>query len=415
MKINYLVFISYLYYPSVAPLNFMLFSETQLLMKRFLLFFAISLSANFLTAQITITNNSFPQPGDTLKTAVDISPENIVVGDPGADQTWDFSSLQIPFVRQSIFLDASLGSAADDYPGATMFSEIEIGDSISEAYYIANANKFELMGYVGGDPLGFGLDLTIQLTPPYTERTAPLQYGDFNDTESAASLPIAASELPQELLDTLPFPVDSLRFRLNLKRVGVVDAWGNLTIPGGFSGETYEVLRERRTDIRTIRLDVKVSILPWQDITEFLPEDIRQFGNDTTRTYNYFSNDAKEPIAVVTVDNTTEEVERIEFKANDITSSFANLEQELPSISVSPNPAKDEVNFIVKDLTTGDYQVKIYNLLGSLVWSQDYHLAKAEKRILSADLSALSRGLYLYSLVDNKGKILSTKRLAIQR
>jgi len=384
-------------------------------MKRLLLFFAISLSANFLTAQITITSSSFPQAGDTLKTAIDITPNNIVVGDPGADLTWDFRSLQIPFVQQNIFLDASLGSAADDFPGATMVSEIEIGDSLSEAYYVSDGNKYELMGYVGGDPIGLGLNLNIQLTPPYTERTAPLQYGDFNDTESAATLPIAASELPADLLDSIPFPVDSLRFRLNLKRVGVVDAWGSLTIPGGFDGETYEVLRERRTEIRTIRLDVKVSILPWQDITDILPEDIREFGNDTTKTFNYFSNDAKEPIAVVTVDNTTDEVLRVAFKANDITSSFLNLEQQLPSISASPNPAKSEVNFMIKDLTTGDYQIKIYNLLGSLVWSRDYHLAKAEKRNLPADLSALSRGLYLYSLVDNKGKILSTKRLVISK
>ena len=384
-------------------------------MKRLLLFFILSLSANFLTAQITITNSSFPQAGDTLKTAIDNSPENIVVGDPGANLTWDFRSLQIPFVQESLFLDASLGSAADEFPSATIISEIEIGDSLSEAYYTVDENKYELMGYVGGDPLGFGLDLTIKLTPPFTERTAPLQYGDFNGTESAASLPIAASDLPEALLDTLPFPVDSLRFRLNLDRVSIVDAWGNLTIPGGFDGETYEVLRERRTDIRTIRLDVKVSVLPWQDITDFLPEEIRQFGNDTTRTYNYFSNDAKEPIAVVTVDNTTEEVVRVVFKANDITSSLVSLEKELPSIGVSPNPAKDEVNFILNDLTTGDYQIKVYNLLGSLVWSRDYHLAKAEKRNLPADLSTLSRGLYLYSLVDNKGKILSTKRLVINK
>jgi len=383
-------------------------------MKRLLLFFAISLSANFLTAQITITNSSFPEVGDTLKIAVDNTP-SIVVGDPGADLTWDFRSLKIPFVRQNIFLDASFGSAPDQFLGATMVSEIEVGDSISEAYYKVNENNFELMGYEGGDPLGFGLDVTLKLLPPYIERTAPLQYGDFNGAESASVLPIAASELPQELLDTLPFPVDSLRFRLNLNRVGVVDAWGSLTIPGGFDGETYEVLRERRTEIRTIRLDVKASILPWQDITDFLPEEIRQFGNDTTRTYNFFSNDAKEPIAVVTIDNTTEEVVRVAFKANDITSSFANLKHQLPSIKVSPNPAKDEVNFVLKDFSSGDYQIKIYNLLGSLVWSQDYHLAKAEKRNLPVDLSALSKGLYLYSLIDDKGKILSTKRLIIQK
>ncbi|MEL6925341.1 MAG: hypothetical protein AAFO94_14940, partial [Bacteroidota bacterium] len=229
-------------------------------MKQFLLFLFFSLSANAMWSQITVTNSTFPQPGDTLRTAIDGDPGDIVVGDAGADLQWDFTSLRIPFVQQTIFLDAALGNNFDTFPGATMFSEILISDSLAETYYRADENSLQLLGYVGGDPTGFGLDLVVQLDPPTVERVAPLTYGDFNASESAVNLPIASDDIPQALLDSfpLPFTPDSLRIRINTETVGVVDAWGELTIPGGENGETYEVLREKRTEIREIRLDIKL-------------------------------------------------------------------------------------------------------------------------------------------------------------
>ena len=47
-------------------------------------------------AQITITDNDLISVGDIIEQVDDISPNSAInVGSPGANQFWDFSSLQI--------------------------------------------------------------------------------------------------------------------------------------------------------------------------------------------------------------------------------------------------------------------------------------------------------------------------------
>lgn len=367
-----------------------------------------------LWAQIVVTSESFPRVGDTLTTAIDNLPSNIDLGEAGPEQSWNFTSLQAPFIRQSIILPAAEGDAADAFPGANIFTTIDLGQGdLGEAYYLSKTNSFDLLGYFGADPAGLGVELLVQFSPVIAERHAPLEYGDVHNLSSMTTLPFAAEDLPQEVLDSLPIRPDSLRLRITLERTDEVDAWGNVTIPGKGPGESYEVLREKRVEVRDLRLDVKISFLPWQDITDILPPELDRFKTDTVTSFHFFNDEAKEPIAIVTVDQAGTGFSSVEFKANDFTSPVKNISNSRPNVFAYPNPAIDDVRFEFTGIKSGNYSLKVFNILGVEVWRADYYLNGS--KTVKSDISNLKKGTYLYSLVDDKGKSIATKRLMIIR
>ena len=379
-------------------------------MKRTLLFFTLlSLHLGTLSAQITVTNESFPMPWDTLFTAVDNLPSNIQITPPGGDQSWELTGLQSPFTRQNVVRPASESDAAGEFPDAELV--IDLGNN-AEGFLNVTADRVELIGFHGEDPIGQGVMITTLIDPPTLQRRAPINFFDVNQTESDINLPIAADDLPSEIIDQLPISPDSIRIRIHTERLDVVDAWGTMTIPGGI----YDVLREKRTAITETRLDAFISFFDdWQDITDIATEllGIEQLGTDTTITYNFFSNEAKEPIAVITVDNNEESVLNVEYKANDVSTNVQNVNSLRPGVYAFPNPAIVNVRFEFSNLRPGRYKLKIYNILGIEEWSQDYYINGSHTE--KVEISNLRKGTYLYSLIDDRGKTLSTKRLIVVR
>ena len=375
-------------------------------MKKILLLITVlGLFSSILTAQITVNNSSFPAPGDTLMTATDNLPSGIALGDAGTEQIWDFSSLQAPFTNQQIISAASTGMVAEEFPTADIVTSF---GQAGEAYFAAEENEYLFLGYSGEDPAGLGVELLAHLDPPSVERRAPMNFFDINTTGYEVNLPFSSDAIPEAVLENLPITPDSLRIRITSSRTDVVDAWGNLIIPG----DNFDVLREKRIEYRSTSLDVKLGAFPWQDITDLVP-----FGDflgvDTIITYNYFSNEAKEPIAVVTVSPDESTIERVDYKAIETTTSTVRAITAKSDIIAYPNPAIDSARFEFSNLKTGNYDLKIYNILGVVVWSQNYTISGSKTVVV--DLSKLRKGTYLYSIQNAKGKTLATKRLLIIR
>ncbi|MDX1665745.1 MAG: T9SS type A sorting domain-containing protein [Saprospiraceae bacterium] len=363
------------------------------------LLFALAL-AKPASSQIVLGRDYFPVVGDTMYAAVDRLPVGVSVGEPGPDKRWMFTSLEAPFIRRSVV--RRVGEAGR-FPEAEVY--VPIGED-AEAYFATKDDAFCLVGLHGTDPLELGLSLSAGFSPPLPERWAPLRYGDTRSSESSLQYPFSADQLPAELLDQLPITPDSLRIRLRIRRQESVDAWGTLTIPGGI----YDVLRIARREQRDIRLDARLGIFPWQDVTDLLPQN-EALGPDTILSYHFFSNQAPQPIAVVYVNGQDEEVKAVEFKANDITTEVKSVEISSPGVYAFPNPAILDVRFEFYNLPVGEYKLTIYNILGQEVWSERYLIdgTFAER----VDLSAFRKGTYLYSLTDERGKTLSTQRLIV--
>ena len=90
-----------------------------------------------------------------------------------------------------------------------------------------------------------------------------------------------------------------------------------------------------------------------------------------------------------------------------------NLASVRPDIYVSPNPAISDVRFEFFNLSPGTYKLSIYNIIGQEEWSKMYTINGNYTE--QVDISKLKKGAYLYSLKDERGRTLSTKRLMVIR
>lgn len=373
-------------------------------MRRILLL-VLWLSSTTTFAQITVTKDYFPAAGDSLRVAVDNLPANISISPGGADLRWDFTSLQSPFTRQINIRPASQGARTFDFPNADLFTPLS---DEAEVYYRVNSGEFQTVGIFGKDPFGFGIKAITRFSPPSTERRSPLNYGDVNTLRTNFFYAFSADDLPDAVLDQLPITPDSIRIRIAIERKDEVDAWGKLTIPGGM----YDVLREKRTEIREARLDAKFGFIGWQDITNLVP-NADFIGKRTSVSYHFHSNEAKEIIAIVSMDESDQRAVRVEYKANSLSTNIQDVKSLKPGVYAYPNPAIVNVRFEFSNLPAGNYKLTIFNILGVEVWSQYYFIDG--QRLEKVDISSLRKGTYLYSLRNEAGKTISTKRLVVVR
>jgi hypothetical protein len=359
------------------------------------------------SAQITVTSATFPVAGDTLMYAVDNAPVNLntVASAPGGNQLWDLSTLQISQTSETVYHAASAGMNDLSFPGA----DLVILNQAGETYFNVTTSKFEVLGYAGGDPAGLGLDVLAKFNPVVVERSSPLQFFDISQQATNLSLPFSTEQLPDSLFQGAPFTPDSIRIRLNTQRLDVVDGWGTCQIPGG----SYPVLRQKRTEYTTTNLDVYVGLLGWIDISQLGGGAFSDFlGTDTTVTFRFYSGTEKEEIAVATMNNDLSTVESVRYK-NNLTTDVSPDPGSPGSANIQahPNPAVEYVNFNCSNLPRDNYTLKIYNIVGKVVWKGEYALNG--NKAIYLELDDFKKGTYLYSLSDGKGNIISTKRLVV--
>jgi Secretion system C-terminal sorting domain len=359
-------------------------------------------------AQITVTSATFPKASDTLRYATDVSPSGInPATPPGGNQVWDFSSLNAEAKDNDIFLPATAGSNSAAFPGAELLIKGAIG---TESYYNVAANRVELMGFAGALQDFFDLKVTARYSPAVVERRSPMNFFDITQQSSNLTLPFSAKELPDAVFAASPVKPDSIRVRVNTQRLEVVDGWGACKIPGG----QFQVLRQKRTVYTTTNLDVKVPILGWLDVSQLAGAGLGNLvGTDTTVSYHFFNNAAKEEIAAVTMNNQQSSAVSARFKYLEISpvEDILDFAPGTANIQASPNPAVEYVRFSCTNLPEGRYTLKIFNIIGRVVWRDNYDISGS--RSIRVELDKFKKGTYLYSLIDQKGNTIGTKRLVV--
>lgn len=371
------------------------------------LLFLIVLTYSPIFGQITVQNITIPKVGDTLRTATDNLPSNINITSPGPNQTWDFSNLVAPFVTETVLLNPSQGMSSAEFPTATYL----VKQSDNAEFYFRNTNNQTLqLGFTGDAPGGLGINVVAKYVPPQVEKQTPMSYGDQLSSNTSIDIPFSSSIIPDSILNQLPIRPDSIRISATFTIETNVDAWGKLSIPGG----TYDVLRQKRTTIANRKLEIKSNALPvWIDVTTAFPLP-GITGLDTTVVYEFWSNVAKEAIAIVSVAGVqSTQATGVTFKAdsNVITSAYTKPTTKTGNIHAYPNPAIGSVRFDMVGLSPGNYTVKIINILGMSVWSEKYYISGS--RTVRVELDNFKRGTYLYALINDKGRTITTKRLIV--
>ncbi len=372
--------------------------------------FVLIVALTSVQAQITISNSYFPSIGDTISSVSIIPlPGEIPITSGGGNQLWDFSQVQTGTPNTDVYIDAAEVDSLNVFPTANLAIN---GGANGVAYFRSDDTAFELLGFIGLDPTGFGLNLVTSFRPALVDRTAPLEFLDLDTYSSAAVVPFGADLIPGGILDSLPLAPDSIRILVELDQVDLVDAWGTVTLPGNNS---YEVLRQKRVQTTETRLEVLVPILGWLDVTDQFGAAAGGFlGMDTTITSTFWAEGVNEPVAVITLDDEEENVVNFSYKSEEIVTSTASVNRSgFENVYAYPNPAINYAKFDCVNLEPDYYDLKIFNILGLEAYTERYYISG--NKMLKVDLSDFRKGTYLYSLVDTTGRVVTTKRLVVIR
>ena len=365
-------------------------------------------------AQTEITNASFPEAGDVLKTLILDNPNITADFQAELDANWDFSNLTADDVAEEMYSDVADAAFAAKFPEATTF---QVEDGFGEAFFKGTDTEFSFLGFAGTDLTGLGFAADLVYSTPYVQRRAmAFRLGDQFNTSTEATSRLSTSDLPDFLQDSLlaniPIPIDSIGVGISIERSDFTDAWGKVSIPGG----TFDVLRVKSTEMTNTVIEVKVPILGWQDISGLLgggggPD----FGGaDTTITYQYLSNEAKEPILVLTLNNDETEVVEAEFKDMGVITVGTHFIDAQPfEFTISPNPTNGPVVVEISDLPFGEYQLSLFDLNGKMIQKE---IISGENNYKNGyDFNRLTQGTYFLSLKNQNGQTIATEKFILKK
>lgn len=312
--------------------------------------------------------------------------------------------------QEFIYRPANGGTVGAQVPGAELHAVLS---PTTESYYNVTDTRVELQAYWGVVPYDLVANNLFEYYPPIAERRAPLNFFDINANasgflelfEPSAFSPVLMLQLAAQ---TNNAQIDSMRYRLAFSEISAVDGYGTMSIPGG----SFDVLREKRTQYTETRIDCKIPPLGWLDLTDqCIQAGFFGLGVDTTVSY-YFHNDvAKEPIAVVTLNNAQNAVEQVVYKNTTppVVNAINDTQIPTPMIAVSPNPANDEVFFEFKNLLPGKYRLVIFDENGRVALEQSMQLNSEQSERMN--ISRLSPSVYFISLFDENGRVVCQEKL----
>jgi len=353
-----------------------------------------------LSGQITIDDLIMPVAGDSVELFVDTAPPaDIEITEPGGDDYWQWTLSNT--IRQTVVFDTN--DRTDLFP----FADTKASSTGFVNYYDMRTDGWLLSGQVGQDPFGLGLNVNLFYQPAYREYYAPVAFGDSTVQSFDLYTGIPLSLVPDSILSQLPLIPDSLRARIATQVIDKVDAWGTLNINGG-EEEALRIRQERRIGVR---IEAKISILPWTDVTDllvefldFLPFDINL--NDTIVGYQFLAEGYTLPLAQVTIDSMGD-ASSVTYQQPIVSS--VNDARNIATLWIYPNPASEVVNVV--DLPEETQFVHIYDLLGRLVGSVN---CAGENRI-EVGVSDLVPGMFLLTTWNSKGTLTGMQQISVSR
>ncbi len=305
-------------------------------------------------AQPSLSSLNIPSDGDsyTVFTNTNLSASD-TEGDPGANQTWDFSSMNAGSSSTLNYSNAS----SPNYPNSNIKFETQ-----------GSSNYFDVQN---GALTYYGFSTTNASSI-------------FSDGQDQVKFPMSFND---SYTDMFQGTYDA--FGQNFDRQGnlnvTADGYGTLATPQG----TYnDVLR-----IQIIRSS-----------TDEMNGQTSSSNLDTI--YFWYNAYTPHPIMTYTI-NYVDGSESGRF-ANYIADSDVVLNTEEHSIEVKayPNPAIDEFNIKSSERI---HQTVVYDLTGSAVIT-----LRPKSKAFSINVNDLERGHYFYVLKNSAGEIRSRKKLIVQ-
>jgi hypothetical protein len=342
-------------------------------------------------AQITITSadaSAINAVGNIITNHFDSTTTSVDIGSPGAT-SWDFSALNSHITNTfTSVLPSSTQYYLSDFPNSNVVFHFNINlmDSAGEgwAYSTQNANNYEQNGEAVKAVIGTDTMLLKTIYSP-AQLDLPLPF-TFN-SQWGSNFTITNTTY----FNGIPFTTTNA----NHTEAVLVDAYGQLTMPGG---AVVPVLRVRRDDRYT-------SPSP--------PFYVR------TISYSFLTKSGA-AVAVVASDTTAPNSGIIQTDgvtwSNNIAVSVENKDQIPTQYSLNqnyPNPFNPNTT-INYQLVSGSYiSLKVYDILGNIVAILVDEEKPAGSYEVSFNASQLSSGIYFYKL--KAGSFVETKKMILMK
>lgn len=354
-----------------------------------LLFFLIIFEMSY--AQIIVDRSDFGNIGDTVLFERTLSGlDSLSPGPGGVSQVWDFSSLQIDSVPDTLFfLDPSgFAQSGDLSPSVNLV--IQDGNSLQ----FAEANTSGIFGHaLTLDFDTFFTNLLLESTPKIDIYNFPMSFGDISNgthTTNTITLPVKDTIT----IASISSYVDSVRINPTINKNDTVDAYGQLLLPGQ---QQYDVLRQKST--LTISLSLSVLIpnpLPFPPPFIWFPLPGGTFPDIQNSSYTYVTNGKNYPVLEINTDSANQILSaRFQFDTTSNDSTVA-LENAFDNLSLFPNPVEELL--LLKGLES-ECTYSISNTMGADIRSGI--IRKEENQI---DLRHLPSGLYILTISSTQSK-----------
>ena len=350
------------------------------------------LTAGYIVGQITLSESSFPQAGDSILYKTNNFPDQRILTAIGTDVVWDYSDMSSPFISEIVF-EKNNQVIAGVGGGTAVYQD-------GELQYIVNNN----MKIVAAES-----DLMEGKIKTYKEYEtlvpARLKYRDEIFNTSISEEIYSQKQIPNELQRKLHKILLPLKITTKTITRGSVDASGTLILPWG----AEQVLLAKLDITETIECTYKDG-----DEWKLLNEEQKSFldleYNKSRTVFHFYSKKGKLPLMTInwSPDGGPESIKYQvqEMGYNDI--KRASGEKEIVAF---PNPTFGDTKFEFLNYPAGKYTLDIFAVYGAKLWSQSYDLR--ENDIISENFSFLRKGTYLYCIKDGSGAKLLTKRLVI--
>ncbi|HOX76805.1 MAG TPA: T9SS type A sorting domain-containing protein [Bacteroidales bacterium] len=332
-------------------------------------------------AQITITSEDMPVPGDTVRKSFTTFLQGFEYQVGGADQTWYFDELTVVSQQVDTFVEVEETPAIyqlffnnqfiyPDYNSTVALKMAEFtaipGLVLSDSYQFIKVtdDEYREVGY--GVNLE-GVSLPIQLQEIDTIYRFPVEYGDIDSAHSLLEI-----EVPD-----LGYLMVS-KFRRN-----TVDGWGTLITPYG----EFETLRMRT------------------EITEYdsIYSDSLGIGMPLLRNiieYKWLANGYPEPLLVISEEPFLLTATYIDSVRTDFVSTPEIIKNDF-QFSLYPNPANNHVSVEYELAGDADVQISLLSVYG--IELKRFLSAQQEqglyKKVIYLKESGIPPGLYFLSLV----------------
>jgi hypothetical protein len=198
-----------------------------------------------------------------------------------------------------------------------------------------------------------------------------------------------------------------------ISRISSVNASGTMKLPSA----QYEVLREKSTQYREYRVDAKIKILGWLDVTDAIINTTNAWdsflGVDTTVTHLYFNDKSKEVIAEVNWNTAENKILSVRFKAPPrATVPVREVQPPTAQLQVIPNPVDEEIQLSFVPLISGKLRIELRDVLGRVLKTSQVEVIQQQKMRWQMPGHDLPNGIY--TLVLSTADRLETVPLVVQ-